>query len=100
MEIFGFDTKYAMHCARLGFQGVELVTTGRLQLPIEGEPADWLRAVRRGEVGFDEWWVRSLERDGELERLGGDDRYPIGPDQERIEGWMVHAHRAHWAARR
>lgn len=42
----GYDTKYAMHCARLGFQCLELVTTGALRLPIEGEPADWLRSVR------------------------------------------------------
>lgn len=45
---FGFDTKYAMYCARLGFQCVELLTTRELQLPIQGEPADWLRAVRHG----------------------------------------------------
>lgn len=42
----GFDTEYAMHCSRLGFQCIELLTTGRLSLPIQGEPADWLRAVR------------------------------------------------------
>ena len=35
-----------MHCARLGFQCLELLGTGRLELPIQGEPADWLRAVR------------------------------------------------------
>src|SRR4029077_12558374 len=33
----GFDTKYAMHAARLGFQGVELLETRRLNLPIQGE---------------------------------------------------------------
>src|SRR3954469_20149073 len=46
----GYDTKYAMHAARLGLQCVELLTQRRLALPIEGEPAEWLRAVRRGEV--------------------------------------------------
>jgi len=29
-EMYGFDTKCAMHMLRLGFQGVELLTTGRL----------------------------------------------------------------------
>lgn len=51
----GYDTKFAMHCAWLGFQCIELLTTGSLALPIEGEPAEWVRAVRRGEVAFDEW---------------------------------------------
>jgi len=35
----GYDTKYAMHCARLGFQCLELLSTGGLELPIQGEPA-------------------------------------------------------------
>jgi hypothetical protein len=37
IEAFGYDTKYAMHCARLGFQCLELLETGRLNLPIQGE---------------------------------------------------------------
>lgn len=67
VEAFGYDTKYAMHCARLGFQCVELLTTGALALPIQGEPADWLRAVRYGNVPFEEWcalwpWMESWMR--------------------------------------
>lgn len=69
VEAFGYDTKYAMHCARLGFQCVELLTTGALALPIQGEPADWLRAVRYGNVPFEEWRQRALALDGELMRL-------------------------------
>lgn len=34
IEAHGFDTKYAMHAARLGYQGVELLSTGRLTLPM------------------------------------------------------------------
>ena len=55
----GYDTKYAMHCARLGFQGLELLNNRRLTLPVANEPGDWLRAVRRGDVPFDEWWSAS-----------------------------------------
>ena len=92
----GYDTKYAMHCARLGFQCIELLTTGELQLPIQGEPADWLRAVRRGDITFDEWWNRSLVLDGLLEQLAGDESYPTGPDRERIEAWSVATHLNAW----
>jgi hypothetical protein len=35
---YGHDTKYAMHCARLGFQCIELLTTNQLQLPIKASP--------------------------------------------------------------
>jgi uncharacterized protein len=92
----GYDTKYAMHCARLGFQCAELLTTGGLNLPVEGEPAEWLRAVRRGEVSFDEWWSRVRHLDRELEALHLDDRYPSGPDRGRIDRWSIDAHQAVW----
>jgi hypothetical protein len=92
----GFDTKYAMHCARLGFQCIELLTTGGLQLPIEGESADWLRAVRRGDVGFEDWWTRVLELDRELAAFEIDERFPDRPDLERIERWSIDTHQAVW----
>lgn len=93
---FGYDTKYAMHCARLGFQCIELVTTGELRLPIEGEPAGWLRAVRSGEVSFDDWWERVLELDRQLAILADDPAYRPEPDRSRIEAWVVSAHRRMW----
>ena len=92
----GFDTKYAMHCSRLGFQCLELLTTGGLRLPIEGEPADWLRAVRRGEVGFDDWWQRSLELDAQLGQLGADESIRPEPDRTRIDEWTIAAHQRVW----
>jgi hypothetical protein len=85
-----------MHCARLGFQGIELLTTGGLKLPIEGEPADWLRAVRRGEVPADDWWDRCRALDADLDQLEEDDSIPEGPDRARIERWSVQAHVGQW----
>lgn len=92
----GYDTKYAMHCARLGFQGIELVTTGALALPMVGHDANWLRAVRYGEVPFQAWWERVLELDHQLELLLGDESIRPEPDKEFIENWSVTAHRVHW----
>jgi hypothetical protein len=92
----GYDTKYAMHCARLGFQGIELLTSGELQLPIQDEPADWLRAVRRGDITFDEWWNRCLALDGQLVQLERDESYAAGPDRKRIEAWSVSTHLNAW----
>ena len=96
----GFDTKYAMHCSRLGFQCLELIDTGRLALPIEGEPADWLRAVRHGRVSVDEWWERSLGLDAQLASRLDDESVPEGPDLARIEAWMVDVHLRMWDRRR
>jgi hypothetical protein len=95
----GYDTKYAMHCARLGFQGLELLAERRLALPIQGEPADWLRAVRRGGVPFEEWWSRVVELDTELARVADDDTIPEGPDRDRIETWTIATHLRMWKER-
>ncbi len=94
---FGYDTKYAMHCARLGFQCLELLSTGKLDLPIQGEPAEWLRAVRYGKVDFDEWWNRSLELDAQLEAIGDDESIRPTPDREKIDAWCINAHQRIWA---
>ena len=92
----GYDSKFAMHAARLGYQGRELVTTGGLSLPVGGEAGAWLRAVRRGEVPYDEWLARVGGLDAELAALTADDRYPAGPDRDRIEAFSVAAHRRAW----
>ncbi len=66
-------------------------------LPIEGEPALWLRAVRRGEVPFDEWWARVLDLDARLADQETDESIPAGPDRNRIEEWSVAAHLRVWS---
>jgi len=96
----GYDTKYAMHAARLGFQGVELLTTRRLDLPIQGEPADWLRAVRRGDVSFDDWWARCLDLDAQLAALADDEAIPPRADRARIDAWSIDVHQRLWARTR
>jgi hypothetical protein len=98
IEAFGYDTKYAMHCARLGFQCLELLTTRQLALPIQGEPADWLRAVRRGQVTFEDWWNRSMLLDAQLQALADDVTIPAGPDRARIQQWSVETHLKNWAS--
>src|SRR5215813_2778951 len=60
-EMYGFDTKYAMHMLRLGFQGVELLTTGRLSLPMREPARSFLLDVRRGKVGEQECLTRAGE---------------------------------------
>jgi hypothetical protein len=54
VAVHGYDTKFAMHALRLGVQGVELLSTGRITLPIPEPERGYLRAIRRGEVGREE----------------------------------------------
>jgi hypothetical protein len=38
-----------MHALRLGLQGLELLTTGRITLPVPEPYCAYLRSIRRGE---------------------------------------------------
>lgn len=99
IEEHGYDTKFAMHAARLGFQCVELLRSGELAVPIQGEPGDWLRAVRRGDVSKVEWRKRVDSLDLEMAALMGDHRLPEGPDREVIEHFSIRTHREFWGWR-
>jgi hypothetical protein len=74
-EISRFDTKYAMHMLRLGFQGVELLTTGRLSLPMREPARSFLLDVRRGKVSEQECLTRAGELEKDLTDLATTSRY-------------------------
>ena len=92
----GYDTKSAMHAARLGFQGVELLDHGRMEIPMVGEATEWMRALRRGEIPFQEWWENVLVLDATLEAFGDREEIPEGPDFLRITEFSVGSHRLWW----
>ena len=94
IEAHGYDTKYAMHCARLGLQCLELASKGSLELPMPPghEAGDFLRAVRRGELSFDEWFKIVLDLDTQLNKLYDSD-LPDEPDYDRIIDFSIHCHR-------
>src|SRR5262245_58584570 len=54
VEAHGFDSKYAMHAARLGYQGLELLETGRLTLPMREPERSRVMAIRTGARTFEE----------------------------------------------
>lgn len=95
-QMYGFDTKYAMHMLRLGFQGVELLTTGRLSLPMPEPARSFLLDVRRGKVSEQECLTRAGELERELTDLATTSPLPDEPDERRVETWMLEAYRSRW----
>jgi len=95
-EMYGFDTKYAMHMLRLGFQGVELLTTGRLSLPMREPERSYLLDVRRGKVGEEECLARAGELEQQLIALETTSSLPDAPDERRVEDWVLDAYRRSW----
>lgn len=92
----GFDTKYAMHAVRLGYQCLELLTTKKLELPIPGKRADHLRAIRRGEVPLGEIMQDISGLDDALAALADDGAIPEGPKQAMIESFVIGAQLMYW----
>ena len=94
--MYGFDTKYAMHMLRLGYQGVELLTTGRLSLPMREPERSYLLDVRRGKVSEQECFTRAGLLEQELTDLASTSPLPEEPESERVEAWMLDAYRRRW----
>ena len=97
-EMYGFDTKYAMHMLRLGFQGVELLTTGHLSLPMREPERSFLLDVRRGKVDEQKCFATAEDLERQLVELESASILPENPDESRAEQWMLDAYRHRWAA--
>lgn len=93
---FGYDTKYAMHAARLGLQGIELLSTGRISLPVKEPDLSRLRAIRRGESSREA--VLQLIGDAErrLIELAETSDVPDEPDAAWVNGWLHRSHLGYW----
>ena len=96
VAVHGFDAKYAAHALRLGIQGVELLSTGRMNLPMLDEHRDYLRAVRRGEVALAEVLGQLAKYDADLTSLRETSSVPEQPDRKWVDGWLHRVHLVHW----
>lgn len=93
---FGYDTKFAMHALRLGYEGIGLMADCRLPVPVPAPDLELLRAVRAGRVAYAD--VLALIADVERrlrERVAASSRTV---DLAAINAFMVEAHLRHWGA--
>lgn len=101
VEKYGFDTKFASHALRLGVQGIELMTTGRINLPMVPGWRDYLLEVRRGQVAHRDVvdHVRALEdkllRIRDAGQVDGRS-IPEFPDRDRIDRWLYRTYLDFW----
>jgi uncharacterized protein len=92
----GFDTKYAMHAARLGYQGLELLETGRVTLPMPEPERSRVMAIRTGERSYEE----AISEIDEVEQRLGEalerTQLPPEPDRAAVDRFLVQAYRRAW----
>ena len=96
IEAHGFDTKYAMHVVRLGRQGIELMTQGRLTLPMAEPARSRIMAIRRGEVPENEVIAEVTQVERELEAAIAASPLPAEPDREAVDAFIVDTYREAW----
>lgn len=97
IDKFGFDTKFAMHMLRLGFQGVELLTTGKLSLPISEPDRTYLRGVREGLFDLNSCLSRTKELEVQLRDLLDTSPIQEQPKTAEVEKWMLDVYFRRWS---
>lgn len=98
---WGFDTKFAGHWLRLGYQGIEYLETGNITLPMPDEStvAGCAQNVREVRAGL--WTKHEVVREGEaltarLERAYEASTLPETADYEALNAWVVERYRTEY----
>jgi hypothetical protein len=85
-----------MHAARLGYQGLELLETGWLRLPMPEPDRSRVMAIRTGERTFAE----AIDEIDEVERRLASalerTELPPEPDRGAVDAFLVSAYRSAW----
>ena len=93
----GYDTKYAMHALRLGLQGIELLTTGRITLPVPEPHRAYLRSIRRGEQPLAEVLDAVSDAEARLTQLRDTPAIAEQPDRAWVDDWLHRSYLNFWA---
>lgn len=93
----GYDTKFAMHALRLGVQGIELLSTGRITLPVAEPDREYLRSIRRGEIPLDEVIAAIDNAERRLTGLRESSAVAAEPDREWVNAWLHRSYLDYWS---
>jgi uncharacterized protein len=94
IEKYGFDTKFAMHAARLGLQGIEYLSTGTISLPIREPDLTLCREIRTGKYTFGQ--ALSLIDAVEADLRAEINKCDLQIDMKAIDKLLIYLHLNHW----
>jgi hypothetical protein len=97
VERFGYDVKYASHALRLGFQGVELLTTGRITLPMPEKQREMVLEIKRGEATMEQALHRIDAVEKALQYVADNNSLPDRPDYTAVNWWLHATYLERWA---
>lgn len=98
---YGFDTKYAMHMLRLGYQGVEYMESGKMTLPMREPERAFLLDVRTGGVSLNACTIIAEQLERKLVDLVEykSSKAPDEPNSAAVEDWMLDVYYNSWKGR-
>jgi uncharacterized protein len=96
IERYGFDTKYAGHVLRLGYQGIEFLQTGALTLPMPEPARTRILDVRLGRIPFADVLTEANELQARLESLVATSPLPEHADDNAVNAYLADAYRTWW----
>jgi uncharacterized protein len=96
VEAYGFDTKYAMHAARLGYQGLQLLQSVWLTLPLPEPERSRVMAIRTGERSFEDAIAEIEEVEQQVTDALERSPLPAQPDRTAIDAFLLEAYRRAW----
>lgn len=97
VDLYGFDTKYAGHLIRLGYQGLEFMRTGIITLPLPVTDRERVVAIRTGGVTKDDVLAEATQLEADLTASIMVSPLPEEPDRDAIDRFLVEAYEEAWA---
>jgi hypothetical protein len=98
IDQYGFDTKFAYHAIRLGWQGIELMQTGNITLPMPEEQRKYLVDVRTGKYTKAVVMDTIDNTDAILAHAIKNSELPERPDMKAINEYLTLAYMRVWDA--
>jgi hypothetical protein len=89
-----------MHALRLGLQGIEFLTTGRITLPVREPHRGYLRSIRRGNVPLAEVLDAITKAETQPIGLRETSAVPDQPDRGWVDDWLHRSYMNFWAGHR
>lgn len=99
VDQFGYDTKYAGHIIRLGYQGIELMETGRMTLPMQEHERIDVVNIRRGLWTLKKVLDLALDLQARLSVLMDTSHLPEEPDTHGVNDLLTKWYLQTWAGK-
>lgn len=102
--LHGYDTKFAGHVLRLGYQGIEFLTTGEITLPMPDESLTAGCRLNILDVRAGRWTKTQVIKEAEalrvrMEAVLASTSLPDNPDAEALNTWLIEAYWTTWGER-